>query len=505
MFNSDKRTFAQNSFLNFFTHLFSIIISFVCVPYLILTLVTDTIGLLSILWLIIGYFSLFDIGLGQATTKFLSEHFAKGERQGALKLFFSSLQLSSLFGLLGFVVMFVFSYIGLEEIINIDSSLQDGAKVSLQLLAIGIPAVIIQGTLRAIPLANNRFDVVNIVQIVNVLLQWVGSATIVYFGGGLISVILLTVITRYCTLLFYFWFAFTVFPEMKILRMFSDSNHSAQLLRFGGWVTVAQIISPLILFLERMFIGKLGSLSSVTYFIIPSDAIMKLVIFPMSIASTLLPTISGYWISDEGRGRSSIIFQGAVKITYILFLPISVILIIFYKEILFFWLGNDFVEKSGFVLLLFSIGIFFHSLAQLPNAMLQAVGKPDIIAKLLLIELPLYAIVCYLLTKEYGIIGTSISWLLRVLVETVVLFISTNRILKKHLSQFNFSYLWKSILFVLIGGYVLTLGKLYISGMFLEITAIMFFLILYVLSIWFFVFEEQEKIFIKQLKSVIVF
>ncbi|MBI5215673.1 MAG: oligosaccharide flippase family protein [Ignavibacteriae bacterium] len=504
MFNSGKRTFAQNSFLNFFTHLFSIIISFVCVPYLIAKLGTNTIGLLSILWLIIGYFGLFDIGLGQATTKYLSEHFAKGERQGALELFFSSLQLSSLFGLLGFVVMFVFSYIGLEEIINIDSSMHGGAKISLQLLAIGIPAVIIQGTLRAIPIAKNRFDVVNMIQIVNVLLQWGGSSIILYFGGGLISVILLTVITRYGTLLYYFWFAFKEFPEMKILRRYSGSNHSAQLLRFGGWVMVAQIIGPLILFLERMFIGKLDSLSSVAYFIIPSDAILKLVIFPMSIASTIIPTISGYWISDEGRDRGSIIFQSAVKTTFILFLPISVILVIFHKEILFFWLGSDFVERSGYVLLLFSIGIFFHSLAQLPNAMLQAVGKPDITAKLLLIELPLYAIVCYLFTKEYGIVGTSLSWLLRVLVETIVLFISTNSLLKKYLSRFNFSYLWKSILFVSIGGSVLTLSKLYISGLFLESTAIMLFFILYLLCIWFFVFEEQEKIFVKQLKSIIV-
>ena len=43
------------------------------IPYIIETLGTERFGLLTLIWALIGYFSFFDMGLGQAITKRIAE------------------------------------------------------------------------------------------------------------------------------------------------------------------------------------------------------------------------------------------------------------------------------------------------------------------------------------------------------------------------------------------------------------------------------------------------
>ncbi|MCZ7592513.1 MAG: oligosaccharide flippase family protein [Kiritimatiellae bacterium] len=43
------------------------------IPLLIKGLGTERFGLLSLVWMLVGYFGVFDLGLGQALTKFIAE------------------------------------------------------------------------------------------------------------------------------------------------------------------------------------------------------------------------------------------------------------------------------------------------------------------------------------------------------------------------------------------------------------------------------------------------
>ena len=60
--------------------------------------------------------------------------------------------------------------------------------------------------------------------------------------------------------------------------------------------------------------------------------------------------------------------------------------------------------------------------SMIPFALIQSGGRPDITAKLHLIELPLYLVTVWALTKSLGIEGTAIAWTLRVTIDAVLLF-----------------------------------------------------------------------------------
>jgi len=72
-------TLARNTILNFVGQALPLLVGFLTIPITIQWLGADRFGIISIVWVIIGYFGFFDLGLGRATTKFVAEAFGKGE------------------------------------------------------------------------------------------------------------------------------------------------------------------------------------------------------------------------------------------------------------------------------------------------------------------------------------------------------------------------------------------------------------------------------------------
>ena len=98
------------------------------------------------------------------------------------------------------------------------------------------------------------------------------------------------------------------------------------------------------------------------------------------------------------------------------------IVITFSKEALTFWVGNNFASHSTKALQILALGVLFNALAQVPYGLIQSFGKPDLTAKLHLIELPFYLLLLWILTSHYGIVGAAIAWMIRSTMDMIGLF-----------------------------------------------------------------------------------
>ncbi len=72
------RLLVRNSFWNFLGQVVPLMAAIFSIPLLIKGLGTDRFGLLTLAWIVIGYFNLFDLGLGRALTKLVSEKLGGG-------------------------------------------------------------------------------------------------------------------------------------------------------------------------------------------------------------------------------------------------------------------------------------------------------------------------------------------------------------------------------------------------------------------------------------------
>ena len=93
-----------------------------------------------------------------------------------------------------------------------------------------------------------------------------------------------------------------------------------------------------------------------------------------------------------------------------------------------YWLGSDFAQHSTLVVRLLAVAVFVNGVGQVPFAHLQSAGRPDITARLHLIELPAYVVVLLFFVKLWGIQGAAIAWMLRIVIDALLMFIFSHRL-----------------------------------------------------------------------------
>jgi len=72
---------ARNTVLNFIGQALPLLVGILVIPFIIRSLGTERFGILTLAWIVIGYFSLFDMGLSRATTKFVAEIISRGKSE----------------------------------------------------------------------------------------------------------------------------------------------------------------------------------------------------------------------------------------------------------------------------------------------------------------------------------------------------------------------------------------------------------------------------------------
>ncbi|MBI1807851.1 MAG: flippase [Ignavibacteria bacterium] len=456
---------------------------------------------MSLLWLFVGYFAFFDLGIGQATLKFLSESIARNDRPHAASLVRGAIRLSVMLALFACVIAVVVLLLGVESMIHISPEIRQQSTTALWLIIASLPAILLQMPLRSVALAFNRFDLVNIILGITGIIQWGGSALVLYFGGNVISVVILTSMARYAVVFAYAFVATRLLPEILSPTIPTGERIITKLMSFGGWVSISQIAGPVVALTERLFIGALLSLSWVTFYAVPNDAVIRVLIIPISLVSALFPLMSGGWSEDSRKVEVKNLYRRTLKYTYLVMLPIAIFLALFSRDILLIWLGKEFAEKSSLALTLFSVGIFVNSLAQLPSSALQALGRPDLPSKLLLVIVPLHLIFFFAMTLQYGIIGAAIAWLVRVVIEGILLLYFGHREMRAVASSNDLSFFWKGFALALAVIVGTGCGQLASFGVLARLEIFTVMVVFYGVGVWKLTLDKRDRGFLMQLRS----
>jgi O-antigen/teichoic acid export membrane protein len=389
-------------------------------PLLTSGLGPERFGVLTLAWAVLGYFSLFDLGLGRATTKIVAEKIGRGEEAMVPPLVWSSLALMLGLGLLGAALALALSPWLVHEVLKIPPALTAESLQSFQLLAISIPVVTTTAGLRGVLEAKQRFDLINRVRIPLGLFTYLGPLAVLPFSRSLTAVVAVLLGGRVCGGLAYLLLCFRALPALR-LRPALEPAALLPLIRFGSWISVSNVIGPLMVTLDRFVIGAMISVSAVAYYTAPYELVTKLWMVPTALTGVLFPAFAAAWVYD--RSSADRLFREGVKYTFLLLFPVTLVLVTLGHEGLALWLGPTYAENSTRVLHWLAIGVFLNCLAQIPFALIQAAGRPSITARLHVIELPFYLAILWGLIGAWGIEGAAMAWAIRCGVDAAALFI----------------------------------------------------------------------------------
>jgi O-antigen/teichoic acid export membrane protein len=414
-----KSLLAKNTILNLIGQVLPMLVAVSTIPYIIRGLGETGYGILSIAFLVLGYFSIFDLGLSRATVKFVAENLTPDKVHKIPELVWTSLALLiGLGGLFGAIAA-AFVPLAVTHFMKMPPSFVSEAKASLFILCASMPVMLGNDALRGVLEATQRFDLVNYVKVPGSICFYLFAALAIPFGFKVPGIVFILVFVRFITACIYLVQCLRVIPVLR--GRFRLSRESIRpLAQYGGWVMVSNITQPISGNVERFLIASVLSVSALTYYSVPLDLVAKIGIFPASIAPALFPYFSYH--GKQGGEHVSDVTSRSIKYLLLVLVPLTAVFAVFAGDILQIWLGAQFAARSTAVMQIVAIMYLINSLAYIPYASVQALGRPDLKATLDLLAIPAYVVASWFLMNRFGIAGAAFARLLMTVLDCAFLY-----------------------------------------------------------------------------------
>jgi O-antigen/teichoic acid export membrane protein len=411
------RLLARNTALNFAGMLIPMGVAVVAVPVLLKALGVDRFGVLSLAWLLVGYFALLDFGLGRALTQAASQALGAGDNERLRDLSLVALAAMFILGIVGGILAAALTPWLAYSVMQMDPALRPEAATSFYILAASLPFVIGTIGLRGLLEAHQHFGLATALRLPLAIFNFVGPILILPLSHSLVPIVGMLVAGRLVMFVAHFIACQRRYPWLIRGRPV-DLSILPTLLRDGGWMMVSNVVSPMMVYLDRFIISALISVAAVAYYGTAFELSSKLLFIPGAVLGVFFPAFAATY--TQNREYTAVMFDRGNRLILIVVFPAILLFAAFAREILTIWLGADVATHSTTILQLLSIGMLINSMAQVPVGFLQAIRRADITAKLHLIEFPVYAAMIVLFGRALGVVGVALAWTLRVSIDTTV-------------------------------------------------------------------------------------
>ena len=405
----------RSSFLRVLNLVANIVVAFFMMPFVIGSIGDRWYGLWIIVGTLVGYYGFFDLGLSSALQRFVSRTIGTEDYEEMNSIFNTSFVLFLGAGALAIVITLVI-------IIGCPLFMDNATDISIFRIvialigfnmAISLPLRAFEGFLYA----QVRYDVVNIILVIKLLIRTLLIVLFLKAGYGIISLAIITlsvdILGYLASIVFvvkkyqYLTISVRSFCRDRIKILFSYSifsfiTHVATKLRF-------QVSS----FIITAFLG----LSLVTHFNIGSRIALYYMMIITSAIALMMPVFSRFeGLNDYNQIRKNFLFVS--KLNFILSLFIGGSILIYGRAFIVRWMGPDYLD-SFHVLIILITGLIFHTMQMTSVTLIFGLSKHKPYSFIVLAEGAANIALSILLVRRYGIVGVALGVAIPMLITSI--------------------------------------------------------------------------------------
>src|SRR4051812_17792004 len=190
-------------------------VAIVTIPVLIEGIGTDRFGVLTLAWIALGYFSLFDLGLGRALTKLVADELGRGAEQEIPPLVWTAVTLMGALGLVGALFVGLISPWLVRDALKVAGPLRAESLRTFLLMAALLPVVISISGLRGVMEAHQQFRPINLVKMGTGLFTLIGPLLVLPFTRSLVAVVGVMAAGKLAAWLIYLVLCLRTVPGMR--------------------------------------------------------------------------------------------------------------------------------------------------------------------------------------------------------------------------------------------------------------------------------------------------
>lgn len=400
-----SRGFGRNTLINVSGLVVPLTIGLVTVPLYLRRIGQERYGVLAIVWVVLGYFAVFEFGLGRATANRIAQ--VSQDPRKREQVFWSALAINLGIGVFGAFVLFGVGHALLSGLLKAPSDLRAEAVAALPWLCAAVPLTTASAVLAGAFEGCERFLTLNLVTLLGTAMYQLAPLAYAYrVGPNLTGLIMTSTLALLASTVISLLTAAAMLPLRHVPRV--EPREFSRLFRYGGWVAVGGLTGSFFMVADRVLIGIVSGARSVTQYTIPSTLVSRTLLLATGFARTIFPRLSGL-----GQVEARRVTDDALRGLLAFMTPLVVLGLVIVEPFLRIWAGAGIAKNGASVAEILLLGVWLNGLAVVPYAFLQSQGRPDLTAKISVIELAPYLGALWFGLHFLGLNGAAWAWTAR--------------------------------------------------------------------------------------------
>jgi O-antigen/teichoic acid export membrane protein len=404
---STKRVIVWNVFWNWAGVANSMVAGFVVAPFLVRHLGETNYGLWILIASLTGYFGLLDLGVRGSVGRNIAFFRARNDRAGVNGILSTALALQTaaaavaLLAMVGILFLFF-------RLFQIPPAEVGAVRLALLLvglnLALSLPLSVFDATLWG----SQRFDLLNGVDIVTVLVRTGLTFYLVGNGGGLVTLAVLTMLGTVVNAGVKAGASFRIDRGLCLGRAFVTREHVRSIFTYGIWhfvLSVARVINTQI---GAVIVGSVLSVPLVTPFSIATRLLGYATSILSASGGVLTPVATGLH-ANEKHGQQQRLFVEGGKYCLAMALFFVLAFLFLGKAFIGLWMGPG-LASSAQLLAILTLGEAVPMSQWITYGMILGMGRHRMQACVNVAESLVAVSLALVLARPFGLLGVCLAF-----------------------------------------------------------------------------------------------
>lgn len=392
------------AFLSYLSIILHNIIGILYTPYMLRMLGQNEYGLYSLVASIVAYLTVLDLGFANAIVRYTAKYRAENKQKEQYEMFGMFIILYCCIGIIAFLIGLGL-YFNVENLFDSTMNIDDLRKtqVMMLLMIFNIAFTFPMSIWGAIITAYENFIFQKLINIARIILNPIVMIVLLYMGYKAIAMVVVITSFNVATLCINAWYCR---KKLKIKIIFGHIKWQflKEVSIYSFWIFLNAIMDRIYWSTGQFILGIYTGTAAVAIYAVAIQLVYIFISFSTAISGVFLPKVTAMVTKNNNQNEISGLFIRTGRIQYIIMLYVLIGFILFGKQFIILWAGNDYKE-AYIITLLFFVPLLVPLIQNLGITILQARNQMKFRSILYVIIAVCSLGISIPLTKQYGELG----------------------------------------------------------------------------------------------------
>lgn len=388
----------------------SLAVGFFLAPFILHRLGDIAYGVWVLAVSTIAYMTLLDMGMQSSVLRYVSKGYTQGDHQSASEAVSAALwvrlRISGVVLLLSALLAFFF-----PVLFKIPAALAFEARWAVLLIGFTMSLNMSVGVAGGVLSGLNRYDLQNGITMVQTAIRVIGVVIVLKTGHGIIAIALCELLATCVSLMLLVWITHRLYPQLTVSLRKPRRETLKMIWSYSAYVFLTTVSMQLIYQSDNLVVGAFVSAAAVTYYAIANSLCRYSTQIVASMSNTFVPAASSYEAAGDMNAIRTLYVHGT-RVTLLISLPVLVTFLVSGHQFIRLWMGPQYAQISGRVLVLLTIPLFFAYANRTASAIAFGIEKHKLTSIMGIVEGVTNLTLSIVLVHFYGIEGVAIGTLI---------------------------------------------------------------------------------------------